>query len=75
MLIILRYSEVLHVHFQLLFSSFHLLLFFFEVVGVTAGIEMGIISDDCFRIVQFHIPMCSSFEEKLILLWLSRKAQ
>ena len=37
-------------------------LFFFEVVGVTTGVEMGIISDDCFRVVQFHIPTCSSFD-------------
>jgi len=25
-------------------------------------IQMGIVSHDCFRIVQFHIPTCSSFD-------------
>lgn len=42
MLFILKYSVVLHLHFQFLFSSFHFVFFFYEVVGVTAGIEIGI---------------------------------
>lgn len=64
-------SHVLHfeifrdIKFILLTSIFiFLFLFFFffcEMVGGIEGIKMDIISGDCFVIVLFNIPACSSF--------------
>lgn len=62
MFFILKYLEMLSLYFWLPFSSFYSFFFFFcEMVGGIEGIKMDIISGDCFVIVLFNIPACSSF--------------
>lgn len=63
MFFILKYLETLSLYFWLPFSSFYSFFFFFfcEMVGGIEGIKMDIISGDCFVIVLFNIPACSSF--------------